>query len=118
MDATTEKVDFADRDGAAEADRDLAVGKGLTLYYRAFDGFVPTFQIPGLRGSISGSPKAASDTLVRLSEADFREGRKLTDEQAKLRESAFLFAKAYNQTMFRATAEEIHRLFPLVTIRD
>lgn len=120
MDDTLGLLDYTGRDGATETASDLAAGAPLKLYYSAHDARRPTFRIPGLLYGLNGPPSTPGldVAFVWLREADFREGGRPSQELLRLGAAAFLFAKTYNQRVFRAKSEEIHRLYPQAALRD
>ena len=114
---TTTAISWAGRSGQAEALADLSSGKPVKLYVRAIGGERVTGEAPGLLNCDPEGGDIPTNMLDRLMSlhADFSEGVRYTSQQLNGIQSAVLFARAYNVTMFEVRRSEVLKICPAAT---
>ena len=112
-DAKPAAVDpYAGRNGETEALADIARGIPPRVYYRSGCGDKCVFMGVGLANcepDRSDTQKAPKGFFVSIPEAHV-DSSPIPPEQVARRLSAYLFAKAYNHTMFRERKREILKI--------
>jgi hypothetical protein len=108
---------FFQRNGETEALAEIRAGKPTRLYSHVYNGRAPGFATPGIR-RCDQSRSGAQAIFVPLPEADWGEGPVYTGEKAARAASALKFAKAYNQTMFRARKADVLVICPNAGLDD
>jgi len=105
---------YAERNGEAEARRDLEGGGLPRLYRHRHNARVPTMRIPGLLSCEPGGVAWGEPAIIfmPLPEADWSEGLLYTAEQSRNAEAARRFASQYNRTMLQAFKEQLDRACP------
>lgn len=109
---------WAGRSGQAEALADIAKGQPIKLYYQGIAGERLEMRAPGLSNCHPDRydvPEDARSKFVPLG-ADYSESILYTQEELARFDSATLFARAYNVTLFRMKRDEVLKICPAATL--
>lgn len=108
---------WAGRSGEAEALADIAAGRPIKLYIQYIAGEREIIRTPGLRNCNPDRFDVASSARFNFVSvgADYSESIRYTEEQLDRFDSATLFAKAYNVTIFSKKRAELRKICPTVT---